>query len=166
MTKRDILMENGTFNRNYTKVTEQRFHADEFYDPQDLAQVKYEMLRTVRESRNGKQNVKEIANKFGFSRAGFYKIKESFEKGGVSTFVINKSGPRNARKLTSEYQEFIDGYLSDNPTASSDAIAKVLKTEKGLEVSKRTIERYRKSKVKHNRESRQNFLCGGDSELL
>jgi len=150
LSKQDVLLENGTFNRNHAKVKEQRFIDDIFYDPRDLAQVKYEMLRTARES---KESVEEITIRYGFSRAGFYKIKNSFEKEGLSAFVSNKTGPRNAWKLTKEHQRFIDGYLSENPDAGSGEIAAILKTERGLEISKRTIERYRNRKNGKNRKS-------------
>lgn len=140
MSKKDILLENGTYNRNYDKVTEQRFINDDFFDPRDLVQVKYEMLRAVRESG---RSVEETADKFGFSRSGFYKIKAAFEEEGVSALVPHKSGPQNARKLTEEYQQFIDNYLLENPGVSSKTIAIMLKTERGFEISKRTIERYR-----------------------
>jgi len=150
LTKQDILLENGTFNRNYSKVTEQRFVDDDFYDPKDLAQVKYEMLRAVRESQ---ENVEEITVRFGFSRAGFYKIKKSFEKEGISAFVSNKTGPRNAWKLTKDNQRFIDNYILDNPDASTGDIATVLQAERGLEISKRTVERYRSRKNAHKRKS-------------
>ena len=139
LTKQDILLENGTFNRNHAKVTEPRFRNDDFYDPQDLAQVKYEMLRTARES---KESVEEITVRFGFSRAGFYKIKNSFDKDGLSAFVSNKTGPQNAWKLTKDHQRFIDRYISENPGTGSADIASTLKTERGLEISKRTVERY------------------------
>jgi len=144
LSKQDILLGNGTFNKNHAKVTERRFIDDDFYDPRDLAQVKYEMLRTARES---KESVEEITDKFGFSRAGFYKIESSFEKEGLSAFVSNKTGPRNAWKLTKERQRFIDGYILENPGAGSGELASILKTERGLEISKRTIERYRNRKV-------------------
>jgi len=140
MLKKDTLMENGTFNKNHAKVTEQRFVNDDFYDPQDLVQVKYEMLRTASESG---RNINEIAGRFGFSRAAFYKIKTSFEKEGVSSFVPEKSGPRKARKLTLEYQDFIDSYIVQNPGASSGNIAAMLQKERGLKISRRTVERYR-----------------------
>ena len=140
MQKEDILMENGTFNKNHAKVTEQRFVDDDFYDPQDLVQVKYEMLRTANESG---RNINEIAGRFGFSRAAYYKIKSSFEKGGISSFAPNKSGPKKARKLTREYQDFIDSYIAQNPNASSGKIAAAIQKERGLTISRRTVERYR-----------------------
>jgi len=146
LLKQDILQKNGTFNKNHTKVTEQRFISDDFFDPRDLVQVKYEMLRSVRES---ERNIDEVAGKFGFSRSGFYKIKASFEKEGVSAFVPNKTGPQNARKLTKEYQQFIDGYLKENPDTSSGNMAEILKIERGIEISKRTVERYRSRQGKY-----------------
>ena len=146
MSKQNILKENGTFNKNHAKVKEQRFVSDDFFDPQDLVQVKYEMLRTANESKRG---MDEVAGRFGFSRSAFYKIKTSFEEEGISAFVSRKSGPRSARKLTMEYQEFIDLYLLQNPKASSESIADVLKRERGLIISKRTVERYRSRKGKH-----------------
>ena len=141
MTKKNILLENGTFNKNSNKVTDRRFLENEFYDPQDLVQVKYEMLKTARES---ERSISEVAESFGFSRAAFYKIKTSFEKEGVTALIPDKSGPKAARKLTTEYQRFIDSYLISNPDASSGCITALLKNERGLEISKRTVERYRR----------------------
>jgi transposase len=143
LSKQDVLMKNGTFNKNHNRVTEPRFINDDFYDPQDLAQVKYEMLRTARES---ERSVEEITDSFGFSRAGFYKIKKSFEEEGASAFASNKTGPRGAWKLTEEIRLFIDSYLLEHPDVGSEDIADLLEAERGLEISKRTIERYRARK--------------------
>ena len=146
MSKQEILQENGTYNRNYEKVMEQRFKSDEFYDPQDLVQVKYEMLRTANETH---RSIEEIADNFGFSRAAFYKIKNLYEKEGVSAFVPDKSGPKSARKLTREHREFIDKYLAQNPNVSSGNMAEIIYKERGLRISKRTVERYRSSQGRH-----------------
>ena len=45
MSKKAILIENGTFNKNYKNVKISKFIDDRFYDPMDIAQVKYEMLK-------------------------------------------------------------------------------------------------------------------------
>ena len=150
LLKHEVLQKNGTYNKNFTKVKEQRFINDDFYDPRDLVQVKYEMLRAARET---ERSIDDIVGNYGFSRSGFYKIKSSFEKEGVSAFVPNKTGPQNARKLTKEHQQFIDSYLMDNPGTSSDSMAVILKVERGLEVSKRTIERYRRRQGKYYQRS-------------
>ena len=145
-SKQEILLENGTYNKNYEKVMEQRFVSDDFYDAQDIVQVKYEMLRTARET---ELTIEDVADTFGFSRAGYYKIKTSFEKEGVSAFVTSKTGPKNALKLKGEYKAFIDQYLTENPDTSSTDLVAILKNERGLSISKRTVERYRSSQRKH-----------------
>lgn len=140
MSKEDALRANGTYNSNYSNVTENRFHENDFYDPMDLVQVKYEMLREA--LNNPSRNIGELAHDYGFSRAAFYKIKEAYEAKGTIALIPNKSGPKQAHKLTGEYQAFIDKH----PKSSSEELRILLMNEKGLNVSKRTIERYRSRK--------------------
>ena len=45
--KERVLKEHGTLNPEPDKVEDERFRADDFFDPRDLVQVKYEMLRQV-----------------------------------------------------------------------------------------------------------------------
>ena len=41
------LLEEGTLNPAPEKVQDPKFHENEFFDPRDIVQVKYEMLRRV-----------------------------------------------------------------------------------------------------------------------
>ena len=45
LSKKDFLTANGTYNKNYKKVKDSRFISDDFFDPTDIVQVKYEMLK-------------------------------------------------------------------------------------------------------------------------
>ena len=45
--KRDTLRQEGTLNRSPEKVRDPKFQQDEFFDPRDVVQVRYEMLRRV-----------------------------------------------------------------------------------------------------------------------
>src|SRR5262245_43416213 len=47
-----------------------------YFDPQDLVQVKYEMLRRVRVDG---LSVKQASSDFGFSRPSFYQAQSAFE---------------------------------------------------------------------------------------
>jgi hypothetical protein len=67
--KRDALRRNGTLNPHPDVVTDSLFRTGDFFDPDDLVQVKYEMLRRVRLD---KQSVSQSASAFGFSRPTFY----------------------------------------------------------------------------------------------
>lgn len=142
-SKKDILMKNGTYNKNHEKVTAPKFLEDTFYDPMDIAQVKYEMLKEV-EKRGAA--IADAASDYGFSRSAFYNIKEAFTKHGIKGLIPEKPGPRNPHKLTREYQELIDSYVADNPRISSSEVLERIKSDRGIQLSKRTIERYRAKK--------------------
>ena len=141
--KKDILIENGTYNKNHNKVTEPKFLGDVFYDPMDIVQVKYEMLKEV-EKRAA--TVADAATVYGFSRTAFYIIKEAFSKQGIKGLIPEKPGPRNPHKLTRENQGRIDNYLKENPDVSASEIAEFISRDVGVNLSKRTVERYRSKK--------------------
>ena len=63
--KGEALRANGTFNPRAARVTDALFVKEDFFDARDLVQVKYEMLRRVREEG---MNVVQAAAAFGFSR--------------------------------------------------------------------------------------------------
>ena len=139
MSKLDVLKENGTYNKRHASVKKAAFIEDEFYDPRDIVQVKYEMLREANDSNRA---ISAVTEDFGFSRTAFYNIRESFEKDGITALLPDKPGPRQAHKLTEVLQEFIEGYVATFPNASATEITAAIQSEKGIQISKRTIERY------------------------
>lgn len=143
MDKINYLVENGTFNKNHMKVKDARFNGDSFFDPMDIAQVKYEMLKEV--EKNGKA-VTDAAEDFGFSRTSYYAVKDAFIKQGIKGLIPEKPGPRKPHKLTAEYQGLIDGWIAENPGISSNELAGRVNNCGDINVSKRTIERYRAKK--------------------
>lgn len=146
MEKKDILIANGTYNTRYHAVKKKEFQVGSFYDPMDIVQVKYEMLRELQESREA---VGAVALEFGFSRTSYYTIKENFEASGITSLIPEKKGPKEQHKLTKSLREFTDEYILNNPKASAAEITEVLVNEKCIEISKRTIERYKSSKKTH-----------------
>ena len=64
--KIQALRQSGTLNRRGGTIRDRLFLEESFFDPQDLTQVKYEMLRRV--ETDGK-SVTEAAASFGFSLA-------------------------------------------------------------------------------------------------
>ena len=63
--KRKALRSLGALHQHPERVTDELFHEDGFFDPHDLVQVKYEMLRRVRVDR---KPIRRAAKDFGFSR--------------------------------------------------------------------------------------------------
>jgi transposase len=143
ISKKEILQGNGTYNKNYEKVKDARFIGGDFYDPMDIVQVKYEMIKDVS---GGGKSVTDAADDFGFSRAAYYGIKDAFDKQGVSGLIPEKRGPRSPHKLTPEYQKQIDDYIANKPGASSAELAAAISGDSATGISKRTIERYRAKK--------------------
>ena len=69
------------------------FQGSDFFDPDDMVQVKYEMLRQVHVDN---QPVSQAAREFGFSRPSFYQANSSFAKAGLAGLAPLKRGPRRA----------------------------------------------------------------------
>jgi transposase len=139
LSKLEILKENGTYNKRHASVKKAEFMEGGFYDPRDIVQVKYEMLRDAEDSNRA---ISTVSGDFGFSRTAFYSIKESFEKNGITALFPDKPGPRQPHKLTKAVQELIEKHIETNPNASATEIAATIQREKGIQINKRTIERY------------------------
>ena len=139
MGKKDTLVANGTYYKRYLSVKKEGFEVGGFYDPMDAVQVKYEMIR---EAQDSGRTIGDIAEDFGFSRTAYYAIKEGFDANGMLAFIPEKKGPRRQHKLTEVLQEFIDEYTAGHPKAKAAEIAGAIMSEKGAEISKRTVERY------------------------
>ena len=75
------------------------FHDSAFFDPNDLVQVKYEMLRSV--EKDGRA-VAEAAEAFGLSRPVYYVARDLFDSEGLPGLLPRKRGPKRPHKLTEE----------------------------------------------------------------
>lgn len=110
----------------------------EFFDPHDLLQVKYEMLRSV--EKEGRP-VSEAAKRFGFSRPCFYQARAAFEKHGLAGLIRAHPGPKSARKLTDEVMEFIEQHVKEGEPLRSRVLTPKIQERFGIEIHPRSIER-------------------------
>jgi len=133
--KRQALRQTGTLNPRPDRVTDELFTDGDFFDPNDLLQVKYEMLRRVRRD---DFTVRQAAQLFGFSRPSFYQAQEAFTRGGLGALVPQKRGPRRAHKLSPKIVAFIERTIAANPEA--DLVAAVQQAF-SISVHRRSIER-------------------------
>src|SRR5687767_15934512 len=99
------LRESGTANPHAQDVHDPAFAGSDFFDPRDLVQVRYEMLRRVRTEG---QPIAETAKRFGVSRPTFYKAQADFERAGLPGLLPEKRGPRGPHKITTEVLRFIE----------------------------------------------------------
>ena len=136
--KEAALRANGTFNSRAEQVADALFAKGSFFDARDLVQVKYEMLRRVREKG---VPVSEAAAAFGFSRVAFYGIQRAWERDGMSGLLPRPRGPRHAHKLTDEVMDCVWAAQSEDATLRAPALVGLVRDRFGLEVHPRSIER-------------------------
>jgi transposase len=136
--KNRALHEHGTLNPRPQAVQDPLFRVSEFFDPRDLVQVKYEMLRRVRVD---DQSVTVAAKAYGFSRVAFYQILAAFEQEGLPGLVPKRRGPKHAHKLAAPVLEFIDQQRASNPKLRAPELATLVQKHWGLSVHPRSIER-------------------------
>jgi len=132
------LLEEGTLNPAPDKVHDPKFHDSEFFDPRDVVQVKYEMLRRVSME---KASVTDATEEYGVSRPTYYQSKGSFEKVGVAGLVPQKRGPRGPHKLRGKVLAFVEEQVTAGEPVRARELAKLIRQKFDLDVHPRTIER-------------------------
>jgi transposase len=146
-----LLREQGLFNSRATKVTQKLFLENEFFDPCDMIQVKYEMLRWVR-SHEG--SIKEAAKIFGLSRPAFYQAQASFEQAGLAGLIPQKRGPKNRYKLSREIMAFIQEAMTKNQL-KIPTIVHLIKERFGIEIHARSVARAIKAVKNGNQQEKK-----------
>ena len=136
--KRQALLQNGILNKSADKVVDPKFKNIAFFDPEDMLQVKYEMLRSNQKDGIGVQKASKI---YGFSRISFYKTRKAFEDYGVAGLLPRKRGPRRAHKLSGEVMEFVKELVRQKPDIKSARIKEKIKDRFNIQVHQRSIER-------------------------
>jgi transposase len=136
--KSEALRKQGIFNPTPAQVLDELFLGSDFFDPRDLVQVKYEMLRRSREEG---WSVTQASSTFGLSRPSFYKARADFDMEGVAGLVPRKRGPRGAHKLTDEVVEYLEQLLAGGEELNSEAMAQRVLERFNLKVHRRSIER-------------------------
>ncbi len=137
-SKADILAEDGMLNPAPEKVRDPKFQEDGFFDPRDVVQVKYEMLRRVSVE---KASVTDASDDYGVSRPTYYQAKADFEEGGIAGLVPKKRGPRGPHKIQGEVLAFLRAQISPGQPIRARELATLVQKELGLDVHPRTIER-------------------------
>jgi len=134
-TKHEEMRLNGSLNHRADTVTAEIFKNSLFFDAHDIVQVKYEMIRAVEKDQC---EVSTTTTSFGFSRVSFYQIKKEFDENGIVGLIPKKRGPKGSRKLSDSDIDFARRLVDTHTKAQ---IVFRLKEERGVEISKRTLER-------------------------
>lgn len=136
--KRRLLKQQGALNARSQRVTDALFVDSDFFDADDVVQVKYEMLRRVHQDG---QPVSRAAAAFGFSRPSYYEVEAAYEKGGLPGILPKQRGPRGGHKLTADILDFVRRAQAGDTTLRAAALVPMVEKEFGVRVHPRTIER-------------------------
>jgi hypothetical protein len=120
-SKADALAEDGTLNPAPDKVGDPKFQEGGFFDPRDVVQVKYEMLRRVSVE---KTSVTDVSDQYGVARPTFYQAKAAFDEAGIAglvpqtsaltgtdPFLLMEMDPANAHGSTSSLRSWRQRFL-------------------------------------------------------
>ncbi len=142
--KQKALLASGTLNPHPEAVRSELFHTD-FFDPYDLAQVKYEMLRAHSVDEDA---VAEVCRQFGLSRESFYQIQQAFQELGFSSFLPRKRGRKGPVKLKGEVLEFTLAQKKENPAIDPGHLAALIQERYGIAIHRTTVLRGLKKKLR------------------
>ena len=132
------LREHGALNPRPERVSDSVFLSHDFFDPFDLVQVKYEMLRRVHTEG---QSITNTVAGFGFSRQSFYQAQTAWTRSGLPGLLPRRRGPRRAHKLSEEVLEFIERTKAGDPSLRTRDLAEQVKGRFGFSLHPRSIER-------------------------
>lgn len=144
-TKAARLKSQGALNPHPERVKAPEFHHDAFFDPQDIVQVKYEMLRRVELDGASKA---DAAASFGFSRPTLYQAKAAFECHGLKGLLPRQRGPKEAHKLDATVMAYVRRQVEEKGPMPAHKLAQLVEAEFDLHVHPRSIERALQRKKK------------------
>ena len=136
--KTAALRQEGTLNPSPEKVSDPKFQGSDFFDPRDLVQVKYEMLRRVSADN---VPVTQATAEYGVSRPTYYQARASLDEAGVAGLVPKKRGPRGPHKLLGEILAFVEKQVVPGQPIRARELAMLVLQEFSVNVHPRTIER-------------------------
>lgn len=120
------------------RIGDALFQQGGFFDPRDLVQVRYELLRRHLVE---KQPVTEVIRDFGISRQMFYVLLRLFQKEGLAGLLPRKRGPKGAHKCTDAILAFVAARREESPGRSTKELAEDVGRQFGVQLHPRTLER-------------------------
>ena len=138
VTKTDRLRELGVLNAKPQRVRAPWFASSDFFDPSDLVQVKYEMLRHA-----AQEGVTKVASAslFGVSRPTLYQAQAAYGRDGLAGLLPLAHGPKSAHKLNASVMELIEQHRQTGGPMQARELAKLVQSKMGISVHPRSIER-------------------------
>ena len=139
------LKRTGTLNPHPDSVSDILFKENRFFDPKDLLQVRYEMLRRHSVER---ASIVDVASRFGVSRPTVYQAQTAFQRAGLSGLLPKHRGPKEGHKLSAEVIEYVRTLRSGEPDLTTVACVQAVRQKFGIAIHRRSLERALSGKKK------------------
>ena len=135
-SKTQRLHQSGTLNPSPEKVIDPLFADSEFFDPRDLLQVRYEMVR-----RSERVSLRDTAERFGASVPTCVRANRAFREGGLQALIPQRRGPRGAHKITPEILAFVEECRARHGPVGSRKLVPLIAERFGVTVHPRGLEK-------------------------
>jgi len=137
-SKRSALQQARAWNPDPEHVKADLFVTHPFFDPEDKAQVKYEMLR----HREVDGTPLEVScREFGFTRESYRHLLERFRSEGMGGLFERKRGRRNPLKANDQVRRWLRQEHARDPSLGADELARLCHEQSGVRISRRTVYR-------------------------
>ena len=136
--KAAALARDGVLNPHPEGVRDPLFNANPFFDPKDLVQVRYEM---VRRHQNDGIAISNVAETFGVSRPTFYKAQGALADQGLAGLVPRQRGPKGGHKISAEVLSFVEAVKAATPELTLPQLIGMIAERFGRDVHRRSLER-------------------------
>ena len=132
------LRQTGTLHPRPDAILDRLFKENPFFDPKDLLQVRYEMLRRHSVER---VSIVDVATTFGVSRPTVYQAQAAFQHGGLSALLPKARGPKEGHKLSPEVLEYVRTLRAAEPGLTTVACVQAVRDRFSITVHRRSLER-------------------------
>ena len=136
--KSEALARDGVLNRHPDAVRDALFTGNPFFDPKDLVQVRYEMVR--RHQADGVA-ISEVAAAFGVSRPTFYKAQDALQTAGLAGLLPSQRGPKGGHKISAEVVAYVGELKAENSGLTTPQCLDAIEEHFGVKVHRRSLER-------------------------
>jgi transposase len=136
--KAAALARDGVLNPHPEGVRDPLFNDNPFFDPKDLVQVRYEM---VRRHQNDGIAISDVAETFGVSRPTFYKAQGALAGQGLAGLVPRQRGPKGGHKISAEVLTFVEEVKAATPDLTLPQVIGMIAGRFGRDVHRRSLER-------------------------
>lgn len=146
-SKSAALAQDGVLNPYPEAIRDALFTGNPFFDPKDLVQVRYEMVR--RHQADGVA-ISEVAAVFGVSRPTFYKASAALETAGLAGLLPSRRGPKGGHKISAEVIGFVADLKAASPELTTPECLDAIEERFSVRVHRRSLERALARKKKRN----------------